>query len=98
MPIHSDFQKMLDRMIKQYGKEKGTSVFYAYCKSKGLDYSKPYPGKKEGVEIRICEKLRFSVPFVVESVEGAVEEAASRKVKGTMLKATTSRNGRTYFE
>ena len=98
MPIHSDFQKMLDRMIKQYGKEKGTSVFYAYCKSKGLDYTKPYPGKKEGVEIHICEKLKFSVPFIVETSEVKEGEniTEARKIKGTMLKATTSRNGRTY--
>lgn len=40
MPISEKYKKVLEAMIKQYGKEKGTSVFYATMKKKGIDYSK----------------------------------------------------------
>lgn len=101
MPLHPDFKKILDRMIKQYGAEKGKKVFYSWLNSKGYDDTKPFPGKKEGAEVLINERIKFSVPFVVESLEAkegetSIEEASCRKIKGTMLKATTSRNGRTY--
>jgi hypothetical protein len=95
MPENPDFAKVHAKMIKDYGKEKGDSVYYAWLKKHGYDDKKPFPGKKESVEIRINERLKFSVPFVVESVD-KVSEAGCKKIKGTMLKATTSRNGRTY--
>lgn len=47
MPIHPDWQKVLDAMIKRYGKKKGESVFYATMKKRGVDYTKPAP-KKQG--------------------------------------------------
>lgn len=103
MPENPDFAKVHAKMIKDYGKEKGDKVYYAWLKTHGYDDKKAFPGKKEGVEIRVMEKLRFSVPFIVESApevkEGEtvpIQESGSRKIKGTMLKATTSRNGRTY--
>lgn len=40
MPISEKYKKVLESMIKEYGKEKGTSVFYATMKKKGIDYSK----------------------------------------------------------
>ena len=40
MPISAKYKKVLAAMIKKYGKEKGTSVFYATMKKKGIDYSK----------------------------------------------------------
>jgi hypothetical protein len=102
MPLHPDFQKIYDKMVAQYGAKKGKSVFYAWVNQHKYDDTKPFPGKKEGMEQRFCEKLRFTAPFVVESLEVKegetvpIQEANCRKIKGTMLKATTSRNGRTY--
>jgi len=102
MPLHPDFQKIYDKMVAQYGAKKGKTVFYAWVNQHGYDDTKPFPGKKEGVEIRAMEKIRFTVPFVVESIEVKegetipIQEAGCRKIKGVMLKATTSRNGRTY--
>lgn len=102
MPLHPDFQKIYDKMVAQYGAKKGKSVFYAWVNQHKYDDTKPFPGKKEGVEQRFCEKLRFTAPFIVEAFEVKegesvpIQEAGCRKIKGTMLKATTSRNGRTY--
>ena len=65
MPKHPDFIKIYSRFIKQYGKEKGKSFYYAWLKKKGYDDTKPFPGgkgKKEflcpvrGVEIKELEK------------------------------------------
>lgn len=47
MPIHADWKDMYDKMIKQYGLEKGKSVFYAYMNKHGYDETEPRPGKKE---------------------------------------------------
>jgi hypothetical protein len=102
MPLNADFQKVMDDMIKRYGPEKGKKMFYAWKNKHGYDDTKSFPGKKEGMEIRVMEKLRFTVPFIVESLEVKegeavpIQEAGCRKIKGMMLKATTSRNGRTY--
>jgi hypothetical protein len=102
MPLHPDFQKVMDRMMKQYGPDKGKQMFYAWKNKHGYDDTKAFPGKKESAEIRINEKLKFTVPFIVESLEVKegeaipIQEANCRKIRGTMLKATTSRNGRTY--
>jgi hypothetical protein len=103
MPLHPDFQKIYDKMVAQYGAKKGKSVFYAWVNQHEYDDTKPFPGKKEGVEQRFCERLRFTAPFVVEAFQPVeikegqlIQEAGCRKIRGTMLKATTSRNGRTY--
>lgn len=73
MPIHPDWQKVLDSMIQQYGKKKGTSVFYATMKKKGIDYSKPAPSKDRLLHIPIrtwhrfgnviCETSGFDIDF-----------------------------------
>lgn len=46
MPIHPDFRSLYNSLVKQYGKKKGEQVFYAYCKKRGLDYTKPRKGQK----------------------------------------------------
>lgn len=46
MPRHPDFQKVLNRFTKQYGEEKGKSLYYAWLKKKGYVEEKPLPKKK----------------------------------------------------
>ncbi len=46
MPLHSDFQKILNNYVKQYGSKKGKSVFYAWLNKHGYDDTKAFPGKK----------------------------------------------------
>jgi len=47
MPIHPEWQELYQSFVKEYGEDKGESNFYAYCKSNGIDYTKPKP-KEEG--------------------------------------------------
>ncbi len=66
MPKHSDFVKIHARFIKQYGKEKGNSLYFAWLKKKGYDDTKPFPGKKE--------KKEFMCPIIgieIKEVEGS---------------------------
>lgn len=42
MPMHKDFQKILNQFVARYGKEKGSNLFYAWINRRGLDDSKPY--------------------------------------------------------
>ena len=65
MPKHKDFQKIYNRFVKQYGEEKGASMYFAFIKKKGYDDTKPFPGSKEkkefmcpvsGVEVKELEK------------------------------------------
>jgi len=53
MPKHKDFQKIYKRFIKQYGKEKGKELYFAWLNKKGLDDTKPYPRGKEKKE-KMC--------------------------------------------
>jgi hypothetical protein len=41
MPKHNDYQKMYDEMIKQYGKDEGEKIYYAYLNKHNLDDTKP---------------------------------------------------------
>ncbi|KKK93534.1 hypothetical protein LCGC14_2691910, partial [marine sediment metagenome] len=52
MPKHPDFIKIHARFIKQYGKEKGNDLYFAWLKKKGYDDTKPFPGGKEKKEFR----------------------------------------------
>ena len=47
MPLHPDYVKMKSRMVKKYGKDKGTSVFHAWLKKNSLDETKPRSAGKE---------------------------------------------------
>ena len=46
MPLHSDFQKILNNYVKQYGAKEGKSFFYAWLNKHGYDDTKAFPGKK----------------------------------------------------
>jgi len=61
---------------------------------RGGSHSRPLKG--ESMKKIINEKFKFSTPFVVEDVD---KETSKDKIKirGTMIKAKTSRNGRTYL-
>jgi len=50
MPLHSDFLKIKKRFIKQYGKEKGVNLYFAWLEKKGYDDTKPFPKGKEKKE------------------------------------------------
>lgn len=61
MPKHSDFQKVYDRFLKQYGSEKGEKLYYSWANKHKYDDSKPMPNKSKkesvnciikGVEIK----------------------------------------------
>jgi len=47
MPRHPDFQKIHARFVKQYGKERGESLYYAWLKKKGYAEEKPFPKKEK---------------------------------------------------
>jgi len=46
MPLHPDFQKIYENMVKQYGEEKGKSVFYAWLNKHGHDETKRMKERK----------------------------------------------------
>ena len=63
MPIHPDWQPLLDSMMEQYCDgssdetkpkggpcQKGEGVFYAYCKKNEIDYTKPRPKTAEAFQ------------------------------------------------
>lgn len=73
MPKHPDFIKIYNRFIKQYGKEKGKSFYYAWLKKKGYDDTKPFPGKKEKKEF-VCYVVGVEVKELSDCfhVEGLI--------------------------
>lgn len=56
MPKHSDFQKIYNRFVIQYGKEKGKDLYFAYVNKKGYDDTKAFPKKKESKEL-LCKVI-----------------------------------------
>mgnify|MGYP000185602211 CR=1 FL=1 len=46
MPIHPDFQKILNNLIKQHGEEKGKQIYYAWLQKTGYDDTKPMAQQK----------------------------------------------------
>ncbi len=64
MPLSKDFQDILDRMIKQYGDEKGKSVFYAWLNKHKYDDTKPFP-KGESLEMSLREFAKMLNPMKV---------------------------------
>ena len=50
MPKHPDFVKIYNRFVKQYGKEKGKNLYFAWLKKKGYDDTKSFPKGKEKKE------------------------------------------------
>ncbi len=60
MPKHPDFIKIHARFIKQYGKEKGNDLYFAWLKKKGYDDTKPFPKGKEKKEF-MCHVVGLEV-------------------------------------
>ncbi len=52
MPLHSDFVKIKNRFLSQFGKIKGERLFHAWLKKHGHDETKPLRGKKESKEFK----------------------------------------------
>jgi len=60
MPKHADFLKIYGRFIKQYGKEKGKNLYFAWLNKKGYDDTKPFPKGKEKKEF-MCSVIGIEV-------------------------------------
>ncbi|KKM99109.1 hypothetical protein LCGC14_1151230, partial [marine sediment metagenome] len=60
MPKSSDFQKIYNRFVKQYGPEKGKKLYFAFIKKKGYDDTKPFPKGKEKKEF-MCHVLGVEI-------------------------------------
>ena len=66
LPLHPDFQRIKDKMVEKYGKDKGTRFFYAWVNKHGYDDTKPFPGKLTDelmVEI-LAETLAIESPDI----------------------------------
>jgi len=73
MPKHADFQKIHNRFMKQYGKEKGDSMYYAWLNKHKYDDTKSFPGKDKKEFERVCrvrglEIKEFPKEFHVEGL------------------------------
>ena len=60
-PLHPDFQRILANFIKQYGKKKGTDLFYKWVNKHNLDDTKPYRNVDQLYECtgELCESFRW---------------------------------------
>src|SRR5207245_2775852 len=67
-------------MISQYGKEKGTSVYYAYVNKHGYDDTKPFPGKKE----EYGPGTLIEKPFQPKKLENTAYEDFKKKLEEEM--------------
>ena len=90
MPKHPDFIKIYTRFVKQYGKEKGDSLYFAWLSKKGYDDTKPFPKSKEkkefkckivGVEVKEDEGC-FHVEGVIATTH--IDEVDDRIARGTL--------------
>ena len=57
MPLHPDFQRLLDDMIEQYGEEKGERIFWALIKKCKYDETKPMKGQRCQAEESLIPSL-----------------------------------------
>lgn len=60
MPRSADFQKIYNRFIKQYGKNKGRNAYYAWLNKHNYKEEEPFPGGKEKKE-RLCIARGFEL-------------------------------------
>ncbi len=60
MPKHPDFLKIYKRFIKQYGPDKGKSLYFAWLNKKGYDDTRPFPKGKEKKEF-MCRVVGFEI-------------------------------------
>jgi hypothetical protein len=90
MPIAPKWQKVLDDLIKQYGKKKGTGVFYALMKKRGIDYT------KEEITFHLEDtKFTYQIPFELIT-ESAKDTPEGLEIEGVAVSASVSRNGIKY--
>ncbi len=67
MPLHPDFQKILDQFKARYGNKKGTSVFYAWINKRKLDYTKAY---SQAQLQRRCQQIREKLCSCSQTCDG----------------------------
>ncbi len=73
MPKSPDFQKIYNRFVKQYGDEKGKSLYYAWINKKGYDDTKSFPKGKEKKEF-VCHVRGLEIKELGEEfhIEGLI--------------------------
>jgi len=96
-PLHPDFQRILANFIKQYGKEKGTRLFYAWVNKHNLDDTKPYRNADQIRECtdELCESFRWVDDPLIQFYK-ADEDATLWKV--VALTANVSQNKNDYTD
>jgi len=96
-PLHPDFQRILANFIKQYGKEKGTRLFYAWVNKHNLDDTKPYRNVDQLYECtgELCESFRWVDEPLIQFYK-ADEDATLWKV--VALTANVSQNKNDYTD
>ena len=85
-PMHKDFSKIKSGMVKQYGKDKGEQVYYAWLNKHGYDDTKAFPSKEckyESLIIPLPEKCECAACLKLHSVNMAIhpEVYAQEKAK-----------------
>jgi hypothetical protein len=78
-PLHADFQKVKSGMISQYGKDKGTQVFWAWVNKHGYDETKPLPKKtKKEAEVLLPSGLKVDkqVPEETNQMRNPVDDSS----------------------
>lgn len=87
MPMHKDFRKILNNMIKQYGKEKGTQVFWAWVNKHGYDETKSLGSQQRK------ESFEWTMP-----IRKYKEQGDGIIIKGTAITVGETRNNNVYTE
>jgi len=90
MPMHEDFERVLERMRRQYGERRGEEVFRAWIGKNGLDETKP-------LAPQLKEKERLFEFAVLSKISESFLEKPLR-IRGTAVKAGESRNRNIYLE
>lgn len=70
MPMHKTFKKILDKFRKQYGEEEGTSRFWAWLNSRGLDDTKSPDSQLDKF------KKKEMIEGLVEEFDGDITQLA----------------------
>ncbi len=67
-PLSPDFQRILDNFIRQYGKEKGTELFWKWINKHNLKPDKPYQNTDQLTECigDLCNSLQESFRWIDE--------------------------------
>jgi len=98
-PMHPDFKHILDNFIKQYGKKKGTELFYKWVNKHNLDDTKPYRNADQLQECtgELCESFRWVDEPLIQFYKKD-DEATLWKVVALTANLSMNRNDYTDVE